>query len=38
MYQAQLDSLARFARGEPHPLPDMATALRVQRTIEALLA
>ena len=38
MYQAQLDSLARFERGEPHPLPDMATALRVQRTIEALLA
>lgn len=36
-YQAQLDSLARFARGEPHSLPDMARALAVQRVIEEIL-
>lgn len=36
-YQAQLDSLGRFARGEPHRLPSMATALQVQRVIEAIL-
>lgn len=36
-YQHQLDSLARFARGEPHRLPDMATALAVQRVIERVL-
>ncbi|MEN9314729.1 MAG: hypothetical protein RIS35_1122 [Pseudomonadota bacterium] len=37
-YQAQLDALGRFARGEPHRLPDMATALAVQRVIERVLA
>jgi predicted dehydrogenase len=36
-YQAQLDSLHRFARGQPSPLPDAALALRVQQAIEALL-
>lgn len=36
-YQAQLDSLARFARGETHRLPTMATALQVQRVIERIL-
>ena len=36
-YQAQLDSLALFARGEPHRLPDMATALVVQRVVERIL-
>ena len=36
-YQAQLDSLARFARGEPHRLPSMTTALEVQRIIERIL-
>jgi len=36
-YQAQLDSLARFARGESHRLPAMATALQVQRLIEQIL-
>jgi len=36
-YQAQLDSLARFARGEPHPLPDALLALRVQESIECVL-
>lgn len=37
-YQAQLDSLARFARGEPHRLPTMEVALRVQRVIDRILA
>ena len=36
-YQAQLDSLARFARGQPHRLPGMATALQVQRVIDRIL-
>lgn len=36
-YQAQLDSLGRFARALPSPLPDASVALRVQRVIEALL-
>lgn len=37
-YQAQLDGLVAFVRGNPHGLPDAAMALRVQATIEALLA
>lgn len=37
-YQAQLIELLRFARGEPHGLPDAAEALRVQTIIEAILA
>lgn len=37
-YQSQLDSLAKMARGEPHPIPDAGVALEVQKTIEALLA
>jgi predicted dehydrogenase len=36
-YQAQLDSLARFGRGEPQRLPTMATALAVQRVIDRIL-
>lgn len=36
-YQAQLDSLALFARGGPHRLPDMARALAVQRVVETIL-
>lgn len=36
-YQHQLDSLAKLARGEPHPLPDAAVALAVQRVIETIL-
>ena len=37
-YQAQLDSLVDFAAGRPHALPDAALSLRVQATIEQLLA
>ena len=37
-YQAQLRELLRFARGEPHGLPDAADALRVQTIIETILA
>jgi len=37
-YQAQLRELLRFARGEPHGLPDAAEALRVQTVIESILA
>lgn len=36
-FQAQLDALARLARGEPHGLPDAATGLAVQRVIETIL-
>jgi predicted dehydrogenase len=36
-YQAQLDQLAEMLSGRPHTLPDFATALSVQRTIETLL-
>lgn len=36
-YQCQIDSLACMARGQPHRLPDMAVALRVQRVIEQVL-
>ncbi len=36
-YQAQLDALARFGRGEPQRLPTMATALAVQRVIDRIL-
>lgn len=37
-YQAQLGELVRFARGQPHRLPDAEAALRVQTVIEAILA
>jgi predicted dehydrogenase len=36
-YQAQLDELVRFARGQPHRLPDAQAALRVQGVIEGML-
>lgn len=36
-YQAQLDQLAALLAGQSHTLPDFATALSVQRIIEALL-
>lgn len=37
-YQAQLDELVKFARGQPHRLPDARAALQVQTVIEAILA
>jgi predicted dehydrogenase len=37
-YQAQLNQLASLMRHEPHTLPSFDDALRVQRTVEALLA
>lgn len=37
-YQAQLHQLAALLQGQPHSLPDFAQALRVQTTIEGLLA
>ena len=36
-FQAQLDVLARLARGQAHGLPDAATGLAVQRVIETIL-
>ncbi len=37
-YGLQLDELVRMLDGEPHVLPDFATALRVQEQVEAILA
>ena len=37
-YQRQLANLVRFARGQPHPLPDAGIALQVQTVIEGIVS